>query len=183
MEQQLKESLGSGESWKRGLFILLFALCYGVAEVVVWAVVVLQFFFLILTGEDNRRLRSLGASLAVYIAEVIRYITLNNDDKPFPFRPWPDEDSLEGTLEQESRPMREERAEGSSSGSAAAATAAAAGVAAAAASTSASAEDADTESRVVEGELMGEEVPMPEDEDVDVINDDRPDAGETESGV
>ncbi len=174
MDQQLKDNLGSGDSWKRGLFILLFAVCYAVAEVVVWGVVVLQFLFLIITGEDNTRLRALGASLALYIAELVRYLTMNQDDKPFPFRPWPGDEPLEGELEREPEP--EVKREDRSDGAAYAAAGVAAGVAAATVAASA-------DSDVVEGELMGDDGDMPEAEDVAVIDDDRPDAGETESGV
>ncbi len=180
MNQQVKDNLNSGDNWKRGLFILLFALCYAAAEVVMWVVVVLQFLFLIISGEDNERLRRLGASLAIYIADVIRYITLNSDDRPFPYSPWPDDEPLEGEVERETP-----RAEETPSSSASSASAAAAGVVAGAAA----AEVLDDDPSVVEGELMDgmeeadSDADAPSADDVVVLDDDRPDAGETESGV
>jgi hypothetical protein len=70
--------------------MLVVALLYGVSRVVVTAVVVLQFFWLLLSGRTNQRLQRLGQSLATYTYQVIRYLTFNTEERPYPFdADWP----------------------------------------------------------------------------------------------
>ena len=83
------ENVKRGATWKRGLYMLLFVLIYGIAEIIIGAVVLLQFFFVLFTGEQNVRLREFGASLSVFIYQVMSYWTYNTEDKPFPFGEWP----------------------------------------------------------------------------------------------
>ncbi|MDJ0947800.1 MAG: DUF4389 domain-containing protein [Alphaproteobacteria bacterium] len=76
-------------TWLRGLFMVLFAIAWSVAEVVLLAVAVFQFGFALFTGEANARLRGFGDQLAQYICEIARFVTYNTDEKPWPFNPWP----------------------------------------------------------------------------------------------
>jgi hypothetical protein len=87
---QLTENLTRGATWKRGLFMLLFLLIYGVAEILISAVVVLQFFFVLFSGEQNVRLREFGSSLSIFVYQIMSYWTYNSEEKPFPFGGWPD---------------------------------------------------------------------------------------------
>lgn len=74
-----------GETWLRGLFMVLFAVLYTIAEVVVTAVVLLQFLIVVVTGERNERLTGLGERLSVYVYDVLRFLTYNSEQRPFPF--------------------------------------------------------------------------------------------------
>ena len=60
METQLKSNLGSRKTWLRGLYMVLFAVIYSVTEVVIGAVVILQFLFTLVTGQTNARLLCLS---------------------------------------------------------------------------------------------------------------------------
>lgn len=85
-----EEHIKSRTTWLRLLFMIILVFLYGVSRVVVGAVVVLQFFWVLFTGETNERLRGLGQSLATYTYQVIRYLTYNTDSRPFPFDDdWP----------------------------------------------------------------------------------------------
>jgi len=75
--------------WMRGLYILLFAFIYSAAEVVMIAVVVLQFLFILFTQEKNEKILSFGADLTEFLFRVFRYLTFNSDNRPFPFDEWP----------------------------------------------------------------------------------------------
>jgi hypothetical protein len=86
---QFTENLTRGATWKRGLFMLLFLLIYGVAEILISAVVVLQFFFVLFSGEQNVRLREFGSSLSIFVYQIMSYWTYNSEEKPFPFGGWP----------------------------------------------------------------------------------------------
>jgi hypothetical protein len=70
--------------------MLVMVLLYSVSRLVVSAVVVLQFFCLLFTGETNKRLENLGQALASYTYQIIRYLTFNTEERPFPFdADWP----------------------------------------------------------------------------------------------
>lgn len=85
----MKENLKSKETWKRGLFMLLFAVIYGIAEVLLVAVALFQFLSRLFTGEVNRRLLNFGQSLATYIYQIALFVTFRSDDRPYPFDAWP----------------------------------------------------------------------------------------------
>jgi hypothetical protein len=46
------------------------------------------------TGATNARLREFGQSLAVFIYQIVLFVTFNSDERPFPFGPWPASESL-----------------------------------------------------------------------------------------
>jgi hypothetical protein len=89
-EEPIKHHIKSRTTWLRLFFMLVVVLLYGVSRVVMGAVVVLQFFWLLFTGDTNTRLRNLGQSLATYTYQIILYLTFNTEQRPFPFdAEWP----------------------------------------------------------------------------------------------
>lgn len=85
-----EESLKSRNTWVRLAFMLIFYVLVSLASLVGTVVVVLGFLWRLVTGEVNRELREIGQSLASYLYEIVRYLTYNTDEKPFPFgSPWP----------------------------------------------------------------------------------------------
>lgn len=91
MAPDLKENLSNTTTWGRALFMILFGIIYSVAEVVLVAVVVIQFFFVLVTSEKNPRLLRFGKELSLFIYQVFLYQTYNTEEKPFPFADWPKE--------------------------------------------------------------------------------------------
>ena len=89
MSNEIKENLKQQSTWMRGLYMLMFALFYSVAEIVLFAVVVVQFFFKLFTGQTNPHLLILGQSIATYIYQIIQFLTFNSDYQSYPFGPWP----------------------------------------------------------------------------------------------
>lgn len=89
MDDDIKESLTATETWVRGLYMILFAIIYSLTEVVLAAVVIFQFVIYLLTRSTNERLLEFGEDLAVFIYQIIQFLTFNSEDKPFPFGPWP----------------------------------------------------------------------------------------------
>jgi len=89
-EEPIKHHIKSRTTWLRLFFMLVVVLLYGVSRVVMGAVVVLQFFWLLFTGDTNTRLRNLGQALATYTYQIILYLTFNSEQRPFPFdAEWP----------------------------------------------------------------------------------------------
>lgn len=85
----IKSHLTRGETWLRGLYMVLFALIYTVAEIVVAAVVVFQFVARLITGGVNDRLLSFGQQLSTYLYQILLFETFNSEERPYPFSPWP----------------------------------------------------------------------------------------------
>ena len=81
LEKNVKEK----STWVRLFFMVVLAFLYGLSRFVIGAVVVVQFFYVLLTGKTKDELKSFGHSLAIYSYEVIDYLTFNTDERPFPF--------------------------------------------------------------------------------------------------
>lgn len=97
MSGDLRENLGRGATWLRGLYMLLFAVVFNLAELVLAAVAVFQFLAQLLTGGSNRRLRAFGAHLGEYLRELTDFLAYAEEAKPFPFGPWPGSDAADET--------------------------------------------------------------------------------------
>jgi len=85
----LEDNIKSSATWKRLLFMILFVALWSISRIVVLAVVVLQFFWVLLSGQTNARLTAFGLSLATYSYQIIMYLTYNTEEQPFPFSDWP----------------------------------------------------------------------------------------------
>jgi hypothetical protein len=89
MDERAKRNLTQPDVWLRLVFVLLFAALYSLAELVLAAVVILQFIVILATGTRNARLLRLGHSLSSYAYQVWMYMSFNSDIKPYPFAEWP----------------------------------------------------------------------------------------------
>jgi len=69
--------------------MVLFVFIYGVAELVVAAVVIIQFLIRLFVKNTNKQLLDFGHSLSQYIYQVLLFLTFNAEKKPFPFDKWP----------------------------------------------------------------------------------------------
>jgi hypothetical protein len=89
MSNDVKENLKSQSTWMRVLYVLIFAIFYTIAEVVLFAVIVFQFLLKLFTAETNERLCKLGQGLSTYIYQILQYMNFNSDYQPYPFGAWP----------------------------------------------------------------------------------------------
>ena len=99
MSSGLRENLTRGSTWLRGLYMLLFAVLFNIAEIVLAAVAVFQFLAQLLTGGVNQRVQNFGDQLATYLREMGAFLAYTTSHKPFPFGPWPgtrEPDAAEG---------------------------------------------------------------------------------------
>ncbi len=75
----------------RMAYSLLFALIISVLETVVGAIVVFQLLFTFVTKrEPSKRVSELGNRVATYFYRMLRYLTHNSDEPPFPFNDFPE---------------------------------------------------------------------------------------------
>jgi len=89
MDDDLKQHLTTKDTWLRGGYIIFYAICYSISEFVLFAVVIFQFLSILFTGSPNERLLQLGQSIAVYVYQIIQFITVNSEEKPYPIGDWP----------------------------------------------------------------------------------------------
>ena len=87
--EQIKSNLTSSKHWLRLIFMLLFAAVLQLASIIMWILVIAQFVFSLITGEDNLNLRKFGHSLSIYIFDTLKFLTYASEEKPFPFADWP----------------------------------------------------------------------------------------------
>jgi hypothetical protein len=86
----LEDNLKSRSTWMRLLFMLVIVVFYAVSRLVVATVVIVQFFHVLFTGQTNSRLKEFGQSLSTYTYQMLRYLTFNTEQRPFPFdTDWP----------------------------------------------------------------------------------------------
>ena len=89
-QKPMEENLKSKATWTRLLFMVICYILVSIASFVGTFVVVLGFLWVLFTGEVNRQIQQVGQSLAAYIYEIIRYLTFNTDERPFPLGgEWP----------------------------------------------------------------------------------------------
>ncbi len=87
--QEIKTHLSNRATWLRALFMLLFVVIFNLAELVLGVAVLFQFVHALITGRSNARVGNLGESLGRYVYQILRYLTYNTEDRPFPFADWP----------------------------------------------------------------------------------------------
>jgi hypothetical protein len=82
----------------RLLYTVLYLLIFEIIKLIVQVAVVFQYFFLFITLDYNKPVRNFSNKLATYTYDVIRYLTLNKNPRPFPFNDYPE--PLEEPVEQ-----------------------------------------------------------------------------------
>ena len=90
MNETTKATLTNLDTWKRGLFMVVFAIISGVAKLIVTLVAVFQFITLLFKGQTNVAVLPLGQNLSTYLYQITLFLTFKTDEMPFPFLPFPD---------------------------------------------------------------------------------------------
>jgi hypothetical protein len=90
MNEKTKATLTNLDTWKRGLFMVVFSIISGVAKLVVTLVAVFQFITVLFKGQTNETILPLGQNLSTYLYQITLFITFKTDEMPFPFIPFPD---------------------------------------------------------------------------------------------
>ncbi|MBT8444988.1 MAG: DUF4389 domain-containing protein [Gammaproteobacteria bacterium] len=89
-DDAIKTHVKERSTWLRLFFMIVLVFVGGIARIVTGAVVVVQFFWVLLTGDRNEPLLRLGQSLATFVYQIVRYLTFNTEERPFPFDlDWP----------------------------------------------------------------------------------------------
>lgn len=75
----------------RFLYTVLYLIVLEVLKLVVQVATLLQFVYLLITQKHSEPLRNFSNKLAAYAYRLIRYATLNENFRPFPFSDFPPE--------------------------------------------------------------------------------------------
>lgn len=89
MKVDIPEHLTKKETWQRILYTILFCIAFSIARTVLGFVVVLQLLIVLFTGSTQEALKNFAKQLATYIYQIVKYVTFNSDEQPFPFADWP----------------------------------------------------------------------------------------------
>lgn len=73
----------------RVVWMLLFALAWKVAELVLLLTAGVQLLLRLINGQASRALMDFGDSLSQFLGHTGRYVTFHTDHKPWPFSDWP----------------------------------------------------------------------------------------------
>jgi len=69
----------------RLLYTILFLFILGIVLVIAKVVIVFQFIYLFSTRKPNESVRQFSNKISTYGYRIFRYITLNENQRPFPF--------------------------------------------------------------------------------------------------
>lgn len=88
MTTETKHGVARDGIWLRGLWMLILVVLFGVAETLLFLSAVIQFFWMLVTGDRNRFITEFGDKLANWLAITARFQTARSEQKPFPWSEW-----------------------------------------------------------------------------------------------
>ncbi len=91
MNQLSEDPIPRGKIGMRLIFTLLFLVILSLMHFIIQTATLIQYLILLITRSYSEPLRSFSNNAAVYVYRLIRYITLNDNTRPFPFTDFPQE--------------------------------------------------------------------------------------------
>jgi uncharacterized membrane protein YgdD (TMEM256/DUF423 family) len=88
VQEQINENLKKLDTWKRIVFMLVYALIDSLVKLLIWMVVLLQVGSVLFTGKANANVLNFGRSLSTYHYHILLFLTFNTEQLPFPFSDW-----------------------------------------------------------------------------------------------
>ena len=96
-----KETEKNPEIFSRIFYTILFAFIGWMSLWVFAFVVLIQFGFLLITGQVNKNLKGFNQEVGLFLYDMIKYLSFQTDNKPFPFRDWPYGEETDNTNKSE----------------------------------------------------------------------------------
>lgn len=88
MSEQINENLKKISTWKRIIFMLIYAVIDSMVKLLIWLIVLLQTGSMLFTGSINPNVLGFGRSLSTYHYHILLFLTFNTEQLPFPFSDW-----------------------------------------------------------------------------------------------
>ena len=90
MEKNQENSATRKDVLIRLLYTILCLIVFEIIKLIVQIAVLFQYIFLFITLDYNKPVRNFSNKIATYTYDVIRYLTLNKNQRPFPFNDFPE---------------------------------------------------------------------------------------------
>ncbi|MGO9314517.1 MAG: DUF4389 domain-containing protein [Syntrophobacteraceae bacterium] len=91
MDELSQDLIPRGKIVIRLIFTLIFLVILSVMHFIIQMTTLIQYVILLITRSYSEPLRSFSNKVAAYVYRLIRYITLNDNTRPFPFTDFPQE--------------------------------------------------------------------------------------------
>ena len=95
MQEQINENLKKTSTWKRIIFMLIYAVIDSIVKLLLWLIVLLQVGAVLFTGAVNPNILGFGRNLSTYHYHILLFLTFNTEQLPFPFSDWKLTEELE----------------------------------------------------------------------------------------
>ena len=101
--EEIVDNISEPSFWIRILLMIAFAIAsYIIILPLVLVLTIAQALFTLITGQSNANLRYFSATLALYIPQIIEYLTYLSELRPYPFSDLPEVE--DDSLPKESKP-------------------------------------------------------------------------------
>ena len=84
------KNLKNKQVWRRLIYIALFVIAFNIVELILWALLAVQFLAQLLSGKPIERATVFGQNLASFAYQIVCFLTFRTDETPWPFTPWPE---------------------------------------------------------------------------------------------
>ena len=88
---ELLERIQEKSKWMRALHVILYFIILWIVKIIIYSIVLLQFFLVLINNHCNENLLNFSKHLSTYVYQIYVFISFNSEEKPFPFGPWPKE--------------------------------------------------------------------------------------------
>jgi D-alanyl-lipoteichoic acid acyltransferase DltB (MBOAT superfamily) len=73
----------------RLLYTIFFLIVFEILKIIIQVCVLFQYVYLLISKTYNNSVRNFTNKVSVYAYKVLRYVTLNENEKPYPFHDFP----------------------------------------------------------------------------------------------
>lgn len=87
--EELKSHVMERNTWLRLLYMVIFLFFVWVASFVFGVLILALWLWQLFTGQLNAYLQEFGQSLSTWGYQVLRFLSFNTEELPFPFDRWP----------------------------------------------------------------------------------------------
>jgi len=78
----------------RLLYTIFFFIVFEILKIIIQVSVLFQYVYLLISKTYNDPVRNFTNKVSIYAYKVLRYVTLNENEKPYPFHDFPEEREL-----------------------------------------------------------------------------------------
>jgi hypothetical protein len=87
-QDQISENFKKIETWRRIIFMLIYAFIDSMVKLLLWIVILLQLASVLISGKPNSTLLGFGRSLSSYHYHILLFLTFSTEQLAFPFAEW-----------------------------------------------------------------------------------------------